>query len=231
MAECPDIPGPGHARPGERVLVDASAMPRLGRAPGPHTAAQRAAAGLDRHPSMAEMSLRTLMWNPALQDAYAGFSRALHAAARLPARDREIAILRHAWDCGADYQWGMHAEIALGAGLTEAEVAALTRGDGDWAGHERVIIAAVDELHAASRIGDETWAALAGHYDEGQLIELLMLVGSYHLLAYIHNSVGIRPPGGTSPDLPGNSFTFTSSCSPRGPTLPPAAPGSAPGRC
>jgi 4-carboxymuconolactone decarboxylase len=183
-------------------------MPRLGRAPGPHTAEQRAAAGLDRHPSMAEMSLRTLMWNPALQDAYAGFSRALHAAARLPVRDREIAILRHAWDCGADYQWGMHAESARAAGLTSAEIEALTRDDGDWAEHERAIIAAVDELHAASRIGDQAWATLAGHYDEGQLIELLMVVGSYRLLAYIQGSVGIRPPAGTSPDLPGNTFTF-----------------------
>lgn len=188
--------------------MSGAALPRLGPAPAGHSAAQREAAGLGRHPSMAEMSQRTLMWNPALQDAYARFAAALRESARLPERDREIVILRLAWNCGVDYQWGMHAVMALDAGLAEAEVRAAAGAPAAWAGHERTLIDAVDELTAASRVGDRTWAGLSAHYDEAQLIELLMLAGSYHMLAYVLGSVGIRPPAGTSPDLPGNRFLF-----------------------
>ena len=45
-------------------------------------------------------------------------------------------------------------------------------------------------------ISDATWNELASHYDERQLIELPMLVGHYHLVAYTLNSLGVqREPG------------------------------------
>jgi alkylhydroperoxidase family enzyme len=186
-------------------------MPRLGRAPLPHSAEQAQAFGLDRHPSLEDVGRRTLMWNPPLLEAYGGLTNYLRSSPCLPARDREIAILRHAWDCGSDYQWGMHAEMALNSGLTSEEIERIAGGppDGDWARHEVAVMQAVDELHVASCVSDDTWIALSAHYDESQLIELLALVGSYRLLAYILNTVGIRPPTGRSPDLPGNSFLFT----------------------
>jgi alkylhydroperoxidase family enzyme len=166
---------------------------------------------LDRHPSLEDVGRRTLMWNPELLEAYGGLTNYLRSSPCLPSRDREIAILRHAWDCGSDYQWGMHAEMALDAGLSSVEVEGIA-GDspkGDWAPHEVAIMQAVDELHVACRVSDDTWSALSAHYDERQLIELLALVGSYRLLAYILSTVGIRPPAGHSPDLAGNSFLFT----------------------
>src|SRR5262249_39058754 len=128
-------------------------------------------------------------------------------------RDREIAILRQAWDCGADYQWAMHAEMAIDAGLTSDEIRHIpTAPDaGEWAPHELAIIRAVDELDSCCRVSDDTWNTLAAHYDERQMIELLVLVGNYRLLAYVFNAVGIPPPGGQSPDLPGNSFLFCES--------------------
>jgi hypothetical protein len=55
---------------------------------------------------------------------------------------------------------------------------------------------AADELHRDSRIGDDTWAALRGRYDDKQLIELLMVVGQYHLVSFTLNSLGVqREPG------------------------------------
>lgn len=195
----------------QNVKVDVSSLPRLGRAPVAHTPEQAEAYGLNRNPSMEDLSRRTLMWNPELQEAQGHLANYLRHSTCLPQRDREIAILRHAWDCGADYQWGVHLEMALDAGLTRDEIDRIPAGaeDGDWAPHEAAIIQAVDELHAASRLSDDTWSALAAQYDERQLIEFLVFVGSYRLLAYVFNSVGIRPPSGESPDLPGNAFLFS----------------------
>jgi alkylhydroperoxidase family enzyme len=193
-----------------QVQVDASTMPRFGLSPVEHSEDQAQAFGIGRHPSMAELGRRTLMWNPPLQEAQGVLAGYLRHSQLLSQRDREIAILRQAWAAGADYQWGMHSQMGLDAGLTSDEIAQLARNpeDGAWTPHELAVIRAVDELNDANRIGDETWKALREDYDEAQVIEFLVLVGSYRLTAWVFNSVGIRPPSGSSPDLPGNSFSF-----------------------
>ncbi len=66
----------------------------------------------------------------------------------------------------------------------------------EWDGFDGTLIAAADELHQESRISDRTWAALAEHYDDAQLIELPMLVGHYHLVAYALNSLGVQREDG-----------------------------------
>lgn len=113
---------------------------------------------------------------------------------KLPARDRELAILRTAWLCEAPYEWAQHVVIAKGAGVTDAEVEAIATGPDDpsWAAAEATLLSAVDQLHDDSVIDDETWAALAERYDERQLIELPMLVGHYHMIAYTLNSLGVQ---------------------------------------
>jgi alkylhydroperoxidase family enzyme len=49
-----------------------------------------------------------------------------------------------------------------------------------------------------ARISDATWAVLSGRLDEAQLIELCMVVGQYHLVAFTLNSLGVEGEG----DLP-----------------------------
>jgi hypothetical protein len=57
-------------------------------------------------------------------------------------------------------------------------------------------------LHADACIGDETWAALAARYDEKQLIEVPMLVGHYHMVAFTLNALGVQLEPGLD-GLPG----------------------------
>ena len=64
------------------------------------------------------------------------------------------------------------------------------------------LLRAADELHADSRIGDATWAELAGRYDEQQLIEVCMVVGQYHLVAFTLNTLGVEPETDDFPALP-----------------------------
>jgi len=56
-------------------------------------------------------------------------------------------------------------------------------------------------LHALARISDPTWATLAATYDERQLIELCMVIGHYHLVAFTLNSLGVELDPGL-PRLP-----------------------------
>ena len=103
----------------------------------------------------------------------------------LPARHRELLILRTAWNTKAEYEWGQHVRIARGLGLTEAEIARVPDGpDAGWSSLEAALLRASDELHRESTISDATWAVLVADYDEAQLIEVCMVVGQYHLVAF-----------------------------------------------
>jgi 4-carboxymuconolactone decarboxylase len=111
---------------------------------------------------------------------------------KLPARDRELLILRTAWNCRAEYEWAQHVVLARAAGLTDAEIARVPTGpEAGWGEGDRVLLDAADELHTTSCVSEGTWQALAGLYDEQQLIELPMLVGHYHMVAMTLNTLGV----------------------------------------
>ena len=58
------------------------------------------------------------------------------------------------------------------------------------------MLRAVDELHYDACVSDDTWAILAAHLDERQLIEVPILVGQYHIVCFTLNTLGIqREPG------------------------------------
>ena len=124
-------------------------------------------------------------------------------AGKLPARDRELLILRTGWHCRAAYEWGQHVGIARSAGLTDDEIARVVAGPDDpgWTAFDRTLLTAADELHADACIADSTWAALADQYDDRQLIEVPMLVGHYHMVAFALNSLGVQREEGV-PGLP-----------------------------
>ena len=114
----------------------------------------------------------------------------------LPLRDRELVIDRTCARCGAEYEWGVHVTaFAKAAGLSEAEVRRTVSYPADpdaWPPNEAALLAMVDALHDTSTLDDAQWTALAAHYDEAQIVELLMLVGWYHAISFVCN--GLRVP-------------------------------------
>ncbi len=140
----------------------------------------------------------TLVRHPRLFKRWSAFGGTLLVRGELPARDRELLILRTAWNCRADYEWGQHARIARSTGLSDEEIARVADGPDDpaWAPLDAVLLRACDELHHQSAISEDTWRSLAAHYDEHQLIETCMVIGQYHLVAFTLNSLGVeREPG------------------------------------
>jgi 4-carboxymuconolactone decarboxylase len=139
----------------------------------------------------------TLVRHPGLFRRWLPFGGKL-LAGRLPARDRELLILRTGWRCRSEYEWGQHTVIGRAAGITDEELRRIEEGPdaSGWAGLDATLLRAADELHDDGCISDATWAGLAAAYDERQLIEVPMLVGQYHLVAFTLNSLGVqREPG------------------------------------
>lgn len=143
----------------------------------------------------------TLVRHPRLFNRWSAFGGTLLYRGELSARHRELLILRTAWHCRAHYEWGQHVRIAKAAGLTEDEIARIPAGPdaGGWGPLEAALLRAADELHAESTIGEGTWGELAALLDERQLIEVCMVVGQYHLVAFTLNSLGVEPEADAAP--------------------------------
>ena len=110
----------------------------------------------------------------------------------LPARDREIVILRSAWGSGSEYEFGQHVIIGRRAGLTDDEIGALATEGATWPAHDAALVAVADEVHRDAVVSGATWEALATEYDEQQLIEVILLAGFYRMLAGLLNTVGVE---------------------------------------
>jgi len=157
-------------------------------------------AGTDH--SLGELNLfPTLARHPKLFRKWLPFGGYLLAGATLPARDRELLILRTSARCKSNYEWSHHAVIARRVGIEQPTIDRVLQGpDAEgWSAHEATLIRAVDELHDNAALTDDTWAALAGEYDQAQLIETTMLVGEYHMVAFTLNATGVELEDGYEP--------------------------------
>ncbi len=61
-----------------------------------------------------------------------------------------------------------------------------------WSPHDAAMLRAVDELIGAGEIADATWQALAGEFDDQQLMDLVFTVGAYEILALAFRSFRIE---------------------------------------
>jgi 4-carboxymuconolactone decarboxylase len=158
--------------------------------PGSLTESQRAIAGITISNVM-----RTLVRHEALLMPWLTLAGTLGTSGRLAPRDRELVILRVALRTECAYEWP-HVLLAIGVGVTEAEIRALSNESAAWSDADAALLHAVDEVCADDCVSDETWSALAATRDEVQLIELLVLIGFYRMNAGMLNSMGMQPEPG-----------------------------------
>jgi alkylhydroperoxidase family enzyme len=111
-------------------------------------------------------------------------------------REREIVIDRVCARCGCEYEWGVHAAaFGAAAGLDETVLRATVHGtaaDPAWSENDRLLVRLVDELHDTARVSDELWQALAAQWPAETLLELLVLVGWYHVIAFVANGARVQ---------------------------------------
>jgi 4-carboxymuconolactone decarboxylase len=147
----------------------------------------------------------TLARNAELFKAWMPFGGYLLTAGTLSGRDRELVILRTALNCRSPYEWGQHVRISEAGGIDRETIDRVVEGPDapGWSDAESALLRATDELHGAAKISDGTWAKLAEVYDERQLIEIPMLVGQYHMVAFMLNSLEVEQDEGLE-GLPGS---------------------------
>ncbi len=122
----------------------------------------------------------------------------------LPAREREIVILRVGFLCKSGYEFAQHTRIGLREGLTADEIARIKQGAGaGWSEADSALILAADELVRDHFVSEATWAALCRHFDEKQRMDVVFTAGQYTQVSMFLNTFGVQlEPGATlDPDL------------------------------
>jgi alkylhydroperoxidase family enzyme len=136
---------------------------------------------------------RVMAGHPRAWDKFRGGS--LLDRGPLSLRAREIVIDRTCALNACEYEWGVHVTaFGAAAGLSEQQVRATVHGKADadcWSPAEQAMLAAVDALHAGATLDDAEFAALSAHYDEDQILEIILLCGFYRTVSYLANALAL----------------------------------------
>ena len=135
---------------------------------------------------------KVIVRHPAMYPIFVPWIEQLIARTKLPPRDREVLVIRTLALSDETYEAHHHVQIARKAGLSDAEIAAVARGDAGGDAWDAALIAAAEELVRERRIADPTWAALAVRYDEERLMEVVFLTGCYNTMAMLTMSLGMQ---------------------------------------
>jgi 4-carboxymuconolactone decarboxylase len=139
-----------------------------------------------------------LLRSPAIGDAVQRVGTTLRQESTLPRDATETAILTVAAHWRASYEWYAHEAVAASSGLlSQDDLDRLRRGlppagsdtcQATWRFVSRVV--------ADGSVDDATYARLAAALGERGVVELVLLVGYYSLLAIVLKVFGLGAPAG-----------------------------------
>jgi alkylhydroperoxidase family enzyme len=148
--------------------------------------------------------LGAMLHYPALAKAFLTFNNHVAIGSTVSRRIRELLILRISWLRRAEYEFIQHVVLGLRAGLTETEIERI--GDGPdapgWDPVDADLLRAVDELTADACIHEPTWQRLSAHFKTEQLMDIVLAVGCYEILAMVFNTFGVPFEPGVAPMTP-----------------------------
>ncbi len=221
------------APPGSGDVGFRLSAPRLAPLPAAQwTAEQQAAAEIYAGTGDAGNALATMLRIPELAESVHGFLDYASRESTLPARDRELLILRVAWLAQNAYLWADHAPAAETAGLTSADVRRIAVGPdaGEWDAFDATLLGFAEELFRNSSVTDATWDSLSARYDLLNLVDAVMTVAEFTTLSVLFNSLGVQPDAGATQLLP-TDVPYRLAAADREPALtsPRIEPGDGPG--
>jgi 4-carboxymuconolactone decarboxylase len=134
---------------------------------------------------------------------YLTLGGALLAQLELDPKLRELAILLVASHTGAEYEWIQHVGIATAVGVTAEQISAVERGDllaRSLDRNAQVMLAFTAEVLEGRRAEQTTFATLTDRFPPRQIVELLLVVGTYQMLAHLMTNldIDIDPAVGTA---------------------------------
>jgi alkylhydroperoxidase family enzyme len=132
-----------------------------------------------------EGPFNAMLASPGLGMALQELGAAVRYRTALTDRSREIAVLTLAALRRSDFEWYAHERVGRRAGLTEEELAALRAGraPATLSDVERAVLDVSRSLAVDGDLDEQAYATAEAVLGQDTLVELVLLVGYYDLLA------------------------------------------------
>jgi alkylhydroperoxidase family enzyme len=129
---------------------------------------------------------------PNLLDKFLSMASELRDGTSLDPRVRELAILMTARTLRAQYEFDKHWNLALCVGVSRKKLEPLRDFDsefdfssGGYRDIERAALRLAHDVTASVRVSDAVWNDAARFYSPRRLMELLLTIGWYNLVARV----------------------------------------------
>lgn len=139
-----------------------------------------------------------LLYSPILGDAVQRVGEAVRFEGTLPPQLRELAILTVAAEWQANFEWWAHARIARDVGLDAAVIAGVKEGKlpTDADAQQQLIHRFARTVIEQHRVPDALYAEAINAFGESKVVELVILLGYYTLVAMTLNVFAVPVPDG-----------------------------------
>jgi alkylhydroperoxidase family enzyme len=114
---------------------------------------------------------------------------------QLDAKLRELCLLHAVKLEGGEYEWVQHVPIARDLGCTDAQIAALEKGDDGAAcfdAREKSALRFTREVVVNVRASEAALAEARRHLSDREVVELILMSGFYIMLARLTESLGVE---------------------------------------
>jgi alkylhydroperoxidase family enzyme len=127
---------------------------------------------------------RVLVNSPGCRRAGLAIAHYIRFGSKLDPRLRELAILQVGYLARAAYEWSHHIKIGHDFGVTDEDVRALiaaTEGrSAKLDERSALVLDTARQMTSRGTISDATFAALRKHFDNEQIVDLLVAIAHYN---------------------------------------------------
>ena len=136
---------------------------------------------------------RCLANHPRLVAAWSDFSKALRHDTRTPRKLRELVILRGAQLMRSEYEWAQHLKMARQAGVSDAQIEALSSWKKSelFDAREKAALLLAEAV-TNGRVSDEVYAEAMKHFDHHDYVELSITAAFYAMVGRMLDAMGVQ---------------------------------------
>ncbi len=130
---------------------------------------------------------RAVGHSPSTISSFIKLGNVLLNHAELPARIRELAILRIANLAGSEYEWKQHVPIATEVGISSQQIDEIHQWKSSeaFSDEEQAILQYTDEVTIGVAVEDDTFAALQKYLGERSIVELTISIAYWGMIARV----------------------------------------------
>jgi len=118
------------------------------------------------------------------------------ATAGMSSRQKELIILVAGLQTQNEYCWGHHVPLAVAAGISEAEIRAIRRGDYSSFQPEEHALLRFTAAVVSQQVTDELWAQISKKRTHEELVKVVMLTSFYCMMGTLRSALNVPQDAG-----------------------------------